>query len=144
MKVFKLFLISIISFVFSIEKIEFESSNPFSFQDIITNLNNQESQQVFGILTFPDNYSKDKKYPLIMGVAGSLDWGEHHYKYLEMYRKLGIATFELHSFKSRGVKSTVGSQTEVTTAMIILDVYKAFEVLENYLWPGNLTQLKNF
>jgi hypothetical protein len=33
-----------------------------SFQDIITNLDNQESQEVFGILTFPDNYLENKKY----------------------------------------------------------------------------------
>jgi len=132
LKNFKLISILFISFIFSTEKITFISSNPFSFQDIITNLDNQESQEVFGILAFPDNYSKNKKYPLIIGVAGSLGWGEHHYKYLEMYRKMGIATFELNSFKSRGVKSTVGSQTEVTTAMIILDVYKAFEILEKH------------
>ena len=131
-KIFKIFLIIFISFIFSTEKIMFISSNPFSFQDIITNLDKQESQEVFGILTFPDNYLENKKYPLIIGVAGSLDWAEHHYKYLEMYRNLGIATFELNSFKSRGIKSTVGTQTEVTIAMVILDVYKAFEVLADH------------
>lgn len=131
-QILNIFLVIFFSAIFSTERITFISASPFSFQDIITNLDNQEAQEVFGILKFPDNYSKEKKYPLIIGVAGSLDWGEHHYKYLEMYRNLGIATFELNSFKSRGVKSTVGSQTEVTTAMIILDVYKAFEVLENH------------
>ena len=73
-----------------------------------------------------------KKYPLIIGVAGSLGWGEHHYKYLKMYQEMGIATFELNSFKSRGIKSTVGSQTEVTIAAMILDAYKALEVLSNH------------
>ena len=131
-KILKIFLIIFFSIIISEEKITFISSNPFSFQDIITNLDNQESQEVYGILTFPDDYSKEKKYPLIIGVAGSLDWGEHHYKYLEMYRDLGIATLEINSFKSRGVKSTVGTQTEVTTAMIILDVYKAFEALQSH------------
>ena len=114
------------------QKISFISANPFSFQDIITDLDNQESQEVFGVLRFPDNYSEDKKFPLIIGVSGSLGWGKHHHRYLKMYRDMGIATFELNSFKSRGVKSTVGSQTEVTTAMMILDVYKAFEVLANH------------
>ena len=45
---------------------------------------------------------------------------------------MGIATFELQSFSSRGVKSTVGSQVNVTTAMMILDAYKALEVLANH------------
>ena len=121
-----------LTFIFSYERINFTSANPFSFRDIITNLENQESQDVYGILRFPDNYDSNKKYPLIIGVAGSLDWSNHHYEYLDMYRNLGIATFELNSFKSRGVKSTVGSQTEVTTAMIILDLYNAFELLSNH------------
>ena len=120
------------SFIISNEIIEFTSANPFSFRDIITNLKNQENQDVFGILRFPDNFDPNQKYPLIIGVAGSLDWSEHHFEYLEMYRSLGIATFELNSFKSRGVKSTVGSQTQVTTAMMILDLYNAFEILATH------------
>ena len=76
--------------------------------------------------------NSQKKYPLIIGVAGSLGWGEHHYKYLKMYQEMGIATFELNSFKSRGIKSTVGSQTEVTIAAMILDAYKALEILSNH------------
>ena len=48
---------------------------------------------------------------------------------MEMYRKMGFATFEIQSFNSRNVNSTVGDQTTVTTAMMILDSYKALEVL---------------
>ena len=100
---------------YTVEKISFQSANPFSFNDVITNLENQERQEVYGNLVIPDDtLNLQKKYPLIIGVAGSLGWGEHHYKYLKMYQEMGIATFELNSFKSRGIKSTVGSQTEVT------------------------------
>ena len=45
---------------------------------------------------------------------------------------MGIATFELNSFKSRNIISTVGSQTEVTTAAMVLDAYRALEVLSNH------------
>ena len=127
-----LFSIIFFSNIFSQEEISFLSANPFSFKDIIENLDNQEQQEVFGILRLPSNISQDEKFPLIIGVAGSLGWGAHHLEYLEMYRDMGIATFELNSFKSRGVKSTVGTQTEVTTAMMILDVYRALEVLSNH------------
>ena len=117
----------------TVEKISFQSANPFSFNDVITNLENQEKQEVYGNLVIPDDtLNPQKKYPLIIGVAGSLGWGEHHYKYLKMYQEMGIATFELNSFKSRGIKSTVGSQTEVTIAAMILDAYKALEVLSNH------------
>jgi len=112
------------------EKIDFKSANPFSFVDIIKNLDQQEEQLVFGELTLPNNSSD--KFPLIIGVAGSLGWKKHHLELLEMYRELGIATFELKSFKSRDVISTVGTQVEVTTAMLILDSYRALDILSKH------------
>src|SRR5210317_486469 len=114
------------------ENIAFESRNPFSFEEIITDLDNQEKQMVKGILGFPADFDVEKKYPLIVGVAGSLNWGPHHLKYLEMYRSLGFATLQLQSFDSRDVQSTVGSQVEVTSAMMILDSYLALETLSTH------------
>ena len=115
------------------EIITFKSANPFSLNDIIDNLDNQEEQEVFGKLTIPEDTSNlDNKYPLVIGVAGSLGWSDHHYEYLKMYREMGIATFELNSFKSRNITSTVGSQIEVTIASMILDAYRAFEKLASH------------
>ena len=124
-----IFFLTIPFLGFNQEKISFISANPFSFKDIITNLDNQQNQEVYGILNMPENWSKEKKYPLIIAVSGSEGWASHHYEYLQIYRDNGIATFELCSFKSRGVSSTVGTQVEVTTAMMILDSYRAFETL---------------
>jgi cephalosporin-C deacetylase-like acetyl esterase len=115
------------------EKIIFQSANQFAFSDIINNLENQTEQEVFGKLTFPkDSINLNKKIPLVIGVAGSLGWREHHYEYMKMFRQSDFATFELNSFKSRNITSTVGSQVEVTTASIILDAYKAFEKLSEH------------
>ena len=116
-----------------IEKIDFISANPYTFNDIITNIDNQEKQKVYGKLIIPkDSIDYGKKYPLVIGVAGSLGWAEHHYKYLEMYQEMGIATFELNSFKSRGITSTVGTQNEITMAAMIFDAYKALEELSKH------------
>ena len=60
-----------LSLVFS-EKIEFESANPFSFRDIIQSLDSQDAQLVSGILKLPSKTTKNQKFPLIIGVAGSL------------------------------------------------------------------------
>lgn len=114
------------------EKVFFESANPFAMSDVINDLDNQEKQEVYGILTLPIDSLSDQKYPLIIGVAGSLAWRDHHYEYLDMYQKAGFATFELKSFKSRDIESTVGSQVEVTTAMMILDAYRALEKLSEH------------
>ena len=110
MKNFIYIFILIFSFGIGSEIIKFESANPFSFQDIILYLDDQDEQIVYGILEFPTNIKKEQ-YPLIIGVAGSLGWSSHHFEYLEMYREMGIATFQLQSFESRGIESTVGSQT---------------------------------
>ena len=116
-----------------VEKIAFQSANPFSFHDVITDLENQEKQEVYGNLVIPyDSLNPDKKYPLVLGVAGSLGWKNHHYEYLTMYQNLGFATFELNSFKSRRIESTVGDQTQVTTAAMILDAYRALEILSDH------------
>ena len=118
---------------FQKEVIYFESANPFSLSDIITDLDSQEKQQVFGQLTTPvDSLNPTKKYPLIIGVAGSMGWRKHHLDYLKMYQEQGYATFQLNSFKSRGITSTVGSQDEVTIAAVILDAYRALEKLSKH------------
>ena len=114
------------------ELITFKSKNPFSFKDIIVNLESQSIQDVYGVLTFPKTFDSKKRYPLVIGVAGSMGWRPHHLDYMKMYQSMGIATLELHSFRSRGVTSTVGTQIEVTTAMMVLDAYKALESLSSH------------
>ena len=115
------------------EQITFISHNPFSFSDVINGYDKLENQQVFGNLVIPyDSLNPNKKFPLIIGVAGSLGWKSHHLDYLKMYQDLGFATFELNSFKSRDVESTVGEQNQVTTAAMIVDAYKALEILSNH------------
>ncbi|MFL2983187.1 MAG: hypothetical protein ACJZ12_02200, partial [Candidatus Neomarinimicrobiota bacterium] len=77
----------------------------------------------------PEIINKNKSVPLVMGINGSKNWADHHREYLAMYREMGFATFELHSFNSRKISSTVGEQVSVTTAMMVLDAYKALEQL---------------
>ena len=134
----QLFLfLSMISFTlfaqYEKQEIYFESANPFSLSDVILHLDQLETQSVYGQLTLPiDRLNPQKKYPLIIGVAGSLGWRQHHKDYMKMYQEMGFATFELNSFKSRGITSTVGSQDQVTIAGIILDAYRALEKLAQH------------
>ena len=76
------------------EKIVCNSANPFAISDIITDLENHQEQKVFGKLTFPnDSVDKEEKHPLIIGVARSLGWREHHYEYMRMFQESGFGTF---------------------------------------------------
>ena len=72
---------------FKKETIYFESANPFSLSHIIKELNKLDKQEVFGQLTIPlDSIEANKKYPLIIGVAGSRGWKKHHLEYINMYQ----------------------------------------------------------
>ena len=63
----KILIIFMLSFLYPVtQEIQFESANPFSLKDIITNIDNLDKQIVTGILTIPDNVAKDK-FPLIIG-----------------------------------------------------------------------------
>ena len=108
------------------EIIVFDSKNPFNFYDVFHRMENIADQQVYGILTKPDTLGI---FPVIIGVAGSAGWGEHHYGYLERYLEMGFAVFSLHSFKSRNVESTVGEQLTVTIPMMIHDAFMALNKL---------------
>ncbi len=133
MKHYLLALFSLISLSSKAQEeiIRFESANPYTFNDVMTDLEDQETQEVFGVLRFPEVDSREK-LPVVLGVAGSLGWREHHLDYLEQYREQGMATFELKSFQSRGITSTVGSQSEVTMAAMVLDAYRALEALSRH------------
>ena len=74
------------------------SANPFSFNDIITDSENMKEHEVHGFLTIPEGVKENQKVPLVIGVAGSKGWSDHHLDYLRNYRNSGIATFELRSF----------------------------------------------
>jgi len=54
-----------------------------------------------------------------------------HHQYLELARSLGFITLQIDSFGPRGVGSTVGSQTEVTAAMMTTDALRALRYLVN-------------
>ena len=58
-------------------------------------------------------------------------WAEHHLDYLRRYRETGIATVQLHSFKSGNVSSTVGEQVSATIPMIVYDSYMLLSRLTN-------------
>tara|TARA_B100001989_G_C24550921_1_gene474639 strand:+ start:4613 stop:5581 length:969 start_codon:yes stop_codon:yes gene_type:complete len=132
MKYFKnIIFFFLISLSHTDEIIVFESSNPFSLKDIILDIEKLDTQKVKGLLQIPESDDKNK-FPLVIGVAGSIGWGEHHLEYLKMYREMGIATFQLQSFESRNEISTVGTQNTVTTPMIILDSYRALEKLSEH------------
>ena len=55
MKIYITFILIPFLTLSQIDTIYFKSANPFSFKDVITNLESQDKQEVYGILKFPNN-----------------------------------------------------------------------------------------
>ena len=60
------------------ERVDFKSANPFSFYHIVTELEEQEEQDAYGILRMHVEYNPALPVPLVMGVNGSKNWADYH------------------------------------------------------------------
>ena len=132
MKYFKnIIFFFLISLSHTDEIIVFESSNPFSLKDIILDIEKLDTQKVKGLLQIPESDDKNK-FPLVIGVAGSIGWGEHHLEYLQMYRKMGIATFQLQSFESRNERDRLKKQKVDTSLITVSQTEHYNEYMRQY------------
>jgi dienelactone hydrolase len=111
-------------------KIYFESSNPYSYNHIVDGTHNDEKATVYGVLKIPE--TKGPKVGAIVFVHGSGGWRKKHERWLKLFNDMGMATFRLDGFKPRKVSSTVGSQIDVTSAMLTADAYNALNLLSTH------------
>ena len=112
------------------EKVIYSSKNILGFENIFGDgLKSQKDLEVFGIMHFPDEYDSSKLYPVIVASHGSLNWRDHHLKYLEQMRQANFIVFAMHPFDSRGVNSTVGNQINVTSETVIYDMAMTLNLL---------------
>jgi dienelactone hydrolase len=72
------------------------------------------------------------KYPVVVlvhgsgGVSGSMDM------WLHQLNQAGIATFVLDTFSGRGIVSTVQDQTQLHSLAMMVDAYRALDVLAKH------------
>jgi len=117
------------------EKIKFISKDLQSYSEIIDGLDNDKDVEIYGMLTIPKN--SEGKVPAMIYMHGSgggftKSANERINPWLKMFNEMGIATFKIDSFKGRGVKSTVGDQRAVSSAEMVVDVYKALDLLSKH------------
>jgi dienelactone hydrolase len=110
--------------------IYFESTNPYSYNHIVDGTDNQEKVTVYGDLKIPD--TTEAQVGAIVFVHGSGGWRKKHERWLKLFNNMGLATFRLDGFKPRKVSSTVGSQIDVTSAMLTADAYSALNLLSTH------------
>ena len=110
--------------------IYFKSRNPYSYPDILDGLENDLEVMVYGVLTIPKK--TQGKIPAVVHVHGSGGWSKKHEPWLRTLNKMGVATFRIDCFRPRGVSSTVGTQVEVTTPMMVADAFYALKLLSTH------------
>ena len=111
-------------------KIYYESSNPYSYNHIVEGAAKDEKTTVYGVLEIPE--TKEAQVGAIVFVHGSGGWRKKHELWLQLFNDMGIATFRLDGFKPREGSSTVGSQIDVTSAMLTADAYNALILLSTH------------
>jgi dienelactone hydrolase len=111
--------------------INYSSLNLYDFINDNNNLNTN-NLNIYGYLILPNSCNAENKCPLMIFSHGSNGWRNHHEKYIRRLIQEEIGVFKLFPFDSRGVKNTIGNQTQVTQQMIISDAYSVLPTLSTY------------
>lgn len=94
----------------------------------------------YGDLLLPP-HCQNNKCPLFVFFHGSLNWREHHNKYINLLHRYNISVFKLYPFDSRNVSSTKGNQTQVTHQQMVSDAYSGVKHLVE-LYPDLIDTTK--
>jgi len=111
----------------SAKEISFMSASPYQLADLIRTKNPGYGVKIRANLIYPTTISGT--VPVFIFLHGSGGRLARHQRFLTLARKLGFATLQIDSFGPRGVSSTIGSQSNVTAAMMTIDLLRALKFL---------------
>lgn len=109
------------------EEVTFRSASPYQLGDLLSATSPAYDVEIGANLVYPSE-AKDAM-PAFVFIHGSGGRLLRHQRYLSLARELGFVTLQVDSFGPRGVSSTVGNQTNVTAAMMTIDVLRALKFL---------------
>lgn len=87
---------------------------------------------VWGDLSFPQNLSDDALVPAVVIIHGSAGISGNNSTWIRRLNSSGFATFEINSYRGRGVRSTAGNQHKVRHSMMVSDAYNALSLLASH------------
>lgn len=106
----------------------YRSANPFELVHLLHHLAAAPEQPMFGMLVLPEKPAREP-LPAVVCLHGSMGWRGHHHEHMVRWLERGMAVFRLHSFEARRVASVVEDQMAVTMSMLLVDAYRALELL---------------
>ena len=109
------------------EDVTFASASPYQLGDLIGTADPAYDVEIDADLVYPEGATD--ALPAFVFLHGSGGKLLRHHRYLELARRLGFVTLQIDSFGPRGVGSTVGNQTNVTAAMMTIDLLRGLKFL---------------
>ena len=109
------------------ERLQVQSCSPFEIYHILNSLEKASKITVEAELFLPQG---EGPFGCVIALHGSLGWAQHHQDHINIWLKAGLAVCKVNSFSSRSIDNTVNDQLTVTHAMMIVDVFRVHQVLE--------------
>ena len=109
------------------ERLQVQSCSPFEIYHILNSLEKASKITVEAELFLPQG---EGPFGCVIALHGSLGWAQHHQDHINNWLKAGLAVCKVNSFSSRSIDNTVNDQLTVTHAMMIVDVFRVRQVLE--------------
>ena len=98
------------------------SSNPFNFQDLLTDPGSGGEIELEATLTLPTEADEGVAVPAVIFVHGASGPLPRHQQWLDLIHEMGIATVVADHLAPRGEISVIGDHTNVTGAAMTADV----------------------
>ncbi len=111
----------------SADAVKYKSASPYQLADLLADEKPTYAVEIEADLVLPDDVKPGM--PAFVFMHGSGGKLLRHHRYLELARAQGFVTLQIDSFGPRGVSSTVGNQTNVTAAMMTVDLLRALKFL---------------
>jgi dienelactone hydrolase len=112
-----------------VEAIPIQSSSPTTKQ-FLTADKSAKPAVIAGELRLPR--PGPEKLPVVLLVHGSGGISARQDRWVQELNGIGVATFTLDSFAGRGIVSTVNDQTQLTHLAMMVDAYRALDVLARH------------
>lgn len=115
------------------EKIQVESADFLFIDNLIASSEISPPSRVIDVwLSLPEEAKFKPPYPAVILLHSSWGLSSQESYYANIFNKIGIATFSIDSFTTRGVEKTSLNQTSVSSASMLNDAYTVLNYIDNH------------
>ncbi len=115
------------------EKIQVVSADFLFIDNLIASEDIKPPTRLIDVwLTLPESTQFNPPYPSVILLHSSWGLSSQETYYANIFKNMGIATFSIDSFTTRGVEKTSLNQTSVSSASMLNDAYAVLEYINKH------------